>query len=72
MINNIILNGIALVSNAIASLREEHGQDLIEYAVLAGAIGVVAAVALFAIGSGPFDNMAAKIGNCVSFTNPGC
>ena len=51
MVNNIVLSGMAWVSSikdAIAErISEESGQDLIEYAVLAGAIGIVAAVALF-------------------------
>ena len=69
MINNIILKGIAFVSNTMASLREEHGQDLIEYAVLAGAIGIAAAVALFALSPNVFTDMKNSIANCVTFKN---
>ena len=75
MVNNIVLSGIAWVSsikNAIAErLSEESGQDLLEYAVLVGAIAVVAGAAFFAAGFdfGTFTN---KVQACISFNATDC
>ena len=70
--NDIILSGMAWASSlrdAISSrMKDEGGQDLIEYAVLVGAIGLGAAIALFALGPAAFDTMAAKVEACVTFT----
>ena len=65
MVNNIILKGIAFVANTIASFKEERGQDLIEYAVLAGGIGI----ALFAILTLlNLDAFRSAIDNCISMS----
>jgi Flp pilus assembly pilin Flp len=70
MVSNIMLSVMALVSNtvgyAIAKIKEERGQDLLEYAVLAGAIAIVAGGALFAAGI-DFTNFTDKIVDCINF-----
>lgn len=72
MVNNILLSGIAWVAsikNAITQrISEEGGQDLIEYAVLVGGIGIVAALAFLALPI-DFSTMKNKISDCVSFKN---
>jgi Flp pilus assembly pilin Flp len=58
---------VSSIKNAIAErISEESGQDLIEYAVLAGAIGIVAAIAFvaFPIG-GTVNTFATKVGDCL-------
>ena len=71
--SNIMLSAMAWVTNtvgyAFAKIKEERGQDLLEYAVLVGAIALVAGGALFFIldDSGAFEDFAEMIGNCVSF-----
>jgi len=52
----------------VSHLRDERGQDLIEYALLGGLI----AVALMAAGlllTAPIADMATGIGRCIDFTN---
>lgn len=70
MVNNIVLSGMAWVSsikNAITSrISEESGQDLIEYAVLVGGIGIVAAVAFLTLPI-DFGTMKTKIADCITF-----
>jgi hypothetical protein len=76
LVNSIILTGMAWASslkNAIASrVSEERGQDLIEYAVLVGGIGLVAAIALIGAGASgwlDFGSFKTKIQDCVSFSS---
>ena len=72
MVNNMVLAGMAWVAsikNAIAErLTDENGQDVIEYAVLVGAIGIALFAALLLVplpaAFGTFGN---KIANCVKF-----
>ena len=69
MVNSIILSGMAWASSlkdAIAShLKDEGGQDMIEYAVIVGAIAVAAAAIFFApIDFGAFRN---KMTACINF-----
>lgn len=58
------------VSSVFSKLQREDGQDLIEYAVLAGAIGIVAAIALFATPgiSTSVGKFAGSIKNCVDIS----
>ncbi len=67
--SNIILSGMVRVQNFIAALKKERGQDLIEYAVLAGAIGIALFAVLIATpGLGTaFGEFKTAIANCVSF-----
>ncbi len=66
---NIVLSVTARIQNFMAVLKEERGQDLMEYAILGGAIAVVAAIALFAITPGAFALMTSTIQKCVTFQN---
>ncbi|MDP9237338.1 MAG: hypothetical protein M3P30_08075 [Chloroflexota bacterium] len=70
MVNNIVLSGMAWVSSMKSSMAsrisEERGQDLIEYAVLAGAIGIAAFVAIGAVGfPAVFTSFGNHIKNCI-------
>jgi len=73
LVNNIILNGMAwaasLRSSIVQTLKSEGGQDLLEYAVLAGAIAIVAAAALFATDWLDFDNFKSQIQDCLNFNS---
>ncbi|HYM14895.1 MAG TPA: hypothetical protein VEZ14_05000 [Dehalococcoidia bacterium] len=74
--NTIILTGMAWAASlkdAIKSqISSERGQDLFEYAVLGGAIAVVAAIALFAVGNKlDFSVMRNRINDCITF-DPAC
>ncbi|MHB8377800.1 MAG: hypothetical protein ACYDEB_12725 [Dehalococcoidia bacterium] len=75
MVNNIMLSAMAWASslkNAVAMrINEERGQDLLEYAVLAGAIGIAAAAAFIVVGGGwlNFAAFKSKVGACVSFSS---
>lgn len=75
MVNDIMLSAMAWATSlrtiAVQRLKEERGQDLLEYAVLAGAITVAAAAVLFAGGAGwlNFGTFTSKIQNCISFSN---
>lgn len=52
----------------LAHLRNERGQDLIEYAILSGLIGAaLAAVVTFGVLTGAIDSLAGGIGACIDF-----
>lgn len=53
---------------AITAVKAERGQDLVEYAVLVGAIGVAAAVALFAISPSLLDPLVSTLQNCLNIS----
>jgi Flp pilus assembly pilin Flp len=78
VVNNIILSGMAWVSSikdAIAErISEERGQDLIEYAVLAGGIGIALFIVFLAApGLGAsFTTFKNKIAACVTFNATSC
>ena len=57
---------VSALSSFRESLREERGQDLIEYALIGGLIAA-ALVAAFFILNPYILNMAHGIGNCVDF-----
>ena len=75
MVSNIVLSAAAwassLRSSFVQRLREESGQDLMEYAVLAGAIAIVAGGALFAAGF-DFTTFTDKVSGCLSFDSTTC
>lgn len=62
---------LSTVRRRLASIAPEGGQDLVEYAVLVGLIGVVAAGALVAFGGLDFPAFRTKINDCITF-DPGC
>lgn len=77
MVTNIGLSVMAWVSALRGTIAEkmhddERGQDLIEYAVLVGAIGVAAAVALFALQPEVFNGFRDTIQSCLKFEKDNC
>lgn len=52
----------------LRSLKDERGQDLLEYALLGGliAVAILAAIGIF---TGALNDMFTGIKNCVDFTN---
>lgn len=52
----------------LRSLKDERGQDLLEYALLGGliAVAILAAIGIF---TGALEDMFTGIKNCVDFTN---
>ncbi|MDE3096659.1 MAG: hypothetical protein KGK07_11765 [Chloroflexota bacterium] len=77
MVNDIMLSAMAWATSlrtiAVQRLKEERGQDLIEYAVLGGAIALVAMVALLASPfSGAVTNFVSTVGACVQFQTNNC
>lgn len=72
MINNICIAVFAFFTTRLAAFKEERGQDLVEYAVLVGAIGIVVALALFAFPFGDvMDTFASRMADCIEFS-PDC
>ena len=78
MVNDIILSGMAWASslrNAIANhMKDEGGQDLIEYAVLAGAISLVGAAAILFWGDDittAMETFGGQVANCLSLEETG-
>lgn len=74
---NMMLEAAAWVSaltDAMAHrLKEERGQDLIEYAVLGGGIALVAAVAILATPlDGPVTTFISRVGGCISLNGATC
>ncbi len=77
MVNSIVLSALSWASslkNSVATrLREEVGQDLIEYAVLVGFIAAAGAAAFFFADLGPkLQEFADRVGACVSLNSDGC
>lgn len=74
--NSIILSGMAWATSlkdaVMHWVREEAGQDIVEYAVIVGGIGILAAVALIATDGGAwltdaFDSAKTQIADCIQF-----
>ncbi len=64
-VNDLLLKTMIGVRGLAHRLRDERGQDLMEYALLGGFIAVVFAVAAIALPLGAFFNdMVAAIGEC--------
>ena len=79
MVNSIILSGMAWATslkNAILShVADERGQDLIEYAALAGFISLAGAIAIAFYGSDIRDSLhtfATKVSGCLAFNSTSC
>jgi hypothetical protein len=53
-------------------LQREGGQDLVEYAVLVGFIGIAAAVALFLLMPSAMNTMRDTIAACLTFDTTKC
>jgi hypothetical protein len=73
--NNIILSVMAWTTNTVgyfvAKLKEERGQDILEYAILAGGIAILLGAAVFLIDPGVFTNFASEVQACIGF-DPSC
>jgi Flp pilus assembly pilin Flp len=60
----------ALTDSITQRLKDERGQDLLEYAVLGGAVALVAAVAIVASPiRSDLQSFVTKVGNCISLSN---
>ncbi len=55
-----------------AHLRREHGQDLIEYALLSGMIAAALALAVLFVLTGALESMFDGIGNCIDWEGDDC
>ncbi len=68
-VNDLLLKAMIGVRGLAHRLRDERGQDLMEYALLGGFIAVVfAAAAILLPLSTFFNTMVQTIGNCVDMT----
>jgi len=66
-VNDLLLKAMIGVRGLTHRLRDERGQDLIEYAMLGGMIALaIIGVALVAF-QGALTSMATGIGNCIDF-----
>ena len=75
MVSNIILSAYTWVVARMEAFKEERGQDIMEYAVLAGGIALVLGFVLF-LGDGffldtGFQTFADEIEECIQF-DAGC
>ena len=59
---------VSTIASVMNRARDERGQDLIEYAMLAGliALAIIGAIVIF---NGALLNLAGGIGNCIDFNN---
>lgn len=65
----------AAISSFIAQLRQERGQDMIEYALFGGGLAVliIGAVTLLNVaGSNPIESIFNGIEGCIDFEAGGC
>jgi hypothetical protein len=73
LVSDIILSAYAWVTSRWALLKEEHGQDILEYAVIAGAIALIFAGILFAFDwDTPFEDFYDNISACIEFDSDNC
>ena len=70
LINTTLMRALAAVAGLKTRLAEEHGQDLIEYAMLSGLIAAgIAAVITAGLLTGAIDLMIGGIGDCIDFNS---
>ena len=68
IINEALLRAMVTARGLGARLREERGQDLIEYAMLGGLIAAAIAAAIgLLLFTDPLTAMADGIGRCIDF-----
>lgn len=72
IVTNVSIAIYGWLRGLLASAQEERGQDLVEYAVLVGFIGVAAAVAFIAFMPDALDTFLEKIGGCLAFDTTTC
>jgi len=53
----------------LAHLRREHGQDLIEYALLSGMIAAALVLVTFLVLTGALESMFVGVGNCIDWND---
>lgn len=67
-IDNAVMRAVAALANFGAQLRNERGQDLLEYALLGGLIAaVLGGAAVTLVMTGAVEGMANGIANCIDF-----
>jgi len=73
LVSNIILSAYTWVVARMEAFKEERGQDILEYAVLAGGIALVLAFVLVANEGllGYFEDFTTYVGDCITFS-PDC
>lgn len=73
MVSNVILSAYTWVVARMEAFKEERGQDILEYAVLAGGIALVLAFVLVANDGllTYFEDFTAYVGDCITFS-PDC
>lgn len=71
---NISIRIHSFLTALINDIRNERGQDLIEYALLGGLIAAaIIAVAALGVMTGAISGMASAIGDCIDLdVNTGC
>ena len=70
IINEALLRAMVGARDLGARLREERGQDLLEYALLGGLIAAgITAAAVFLAFQGALEGMANGIAECIDFDN---
>ncbi|MBI5288795.1 MAG: hypothetical protein HY873_07470 [Chloroflexi bacterium] len=76
MINTVMLTAMTWVTSTVGSfiarIKEERGQDILEYAVLAGAIAIGAGVLLTFFGPDFWDTFGTVIEGCLTFNADEC
>jgi Flp pilus assembly pilin Flp len=70
---NISLAIYAFITSTMNRMRDERGQDIVEYVVLAGFIGIALAVVMIATPlSAYMSNFVVSMGNCIQFQTADC
>ena len=70
---NIAIRIHAFLAGLVADLREERGQDLLEYALIGGAMAAAILAAFFILdNTNAVDSMVTNIANCVDFEPSTC
>lgn len=76
MINTVMLTAMTWVTSTVGSfiarIKEERGQDILEYAILAGAIALGAGVLLLFFDATFWDTFGTKLESCLTFDGAGC
>jgi hypothetical protein len=71
--HNVIWKLESILRGLVSRTVGERGQDLVEYAVLVGGIGIAIGVILFAWDfTDAVTDFANTVGSCISFDTGGC
>lgn len=72
-VNGLLISAMMGLKGLTRRLREERGQDLIEYALLGGMIALAIMGVATLVLTGAVEDMAAGIGACIDFDSlSGC